>query len=77
MSDVPAAINGSPWMLTVANKAQHPNATRIFVNWLASKEGIEIYARGYGSATLRTDIDESYLNPVNIPNATTSRLSHE
>ena len=67
LSDVPAAINGSPWMLTVANKAPHPNATRIFVNWLASKEGIEIYARGYGSATLRTDIDESYLNPGNIP----------
>lgn len=67
LSDVPGAINGSPWMLTVANKAPHPNAARIFVNWLASKEGIETYSRGYGSATLRTDVDESFLSPGNIP----------
>lgn len=67
LSDVPGTINGSPWMLTVANKAPHPNAARVFVNWLLSKEGLEIYSRGYGSATLRTDVDESFLNPGNIP----------
>jgi iron(III) transport system substrate-binding protein len=67
LSDVPGAVNGSPWLLTVANKAPHPNAARIFVNWLASKEGVEIYSRGYGSATLRTDVDESFLSPGNIP----------
>ena len=67
LSDMSPTINASPWLLTVANRAPHPNATRVFVNWLASKEGIEIYARGYGSATLRTDIDESFLNPRNVP----------
>lgn len=67
LSDVPGAINGSPWLLTVANKAPHPHAGRLFANWIASKEGLEIYARGYGSATLRTDVDESFLNPGNIP----------
>ncbi|MGH7773169.1 MAG: ABC transporter substrate-binding protein [Candidatus Binatia bacterium] len=67
LSDVPGTVNGSPWLLTVANKAPHPNAARIFVNWLASKEGLEIYSRGYGSATLRTDIDESFVNPGNMP----------
>lgn len=67
LSDVPAGINGSPWMLTVANKAPHPNAARLFANWIVSKEGLEIYARGYGSATLRTDIDESFLDPRLLP----------
>lgn len=67
LADVPGTINGSPWLLTVASKAPHSNAARIFVNWLASKEGIEIYSRGYGSVTLRTDVDESFLNPGNIP----------
>lgn len=67
LSDVPGTVNGSPWLLTVANKAPHPNAARVFINWLASKEGLEIYSRGYGSATLRTDIDESFLNLGNIP----------
>jgi iron(III) transport system substrate-binding protein len=69
LSDVSPSVNGSPWMMSVANRAPHPNATKVFVNWLASKEGLEIYARGYGSATLRTDIDESFLNPGNIPRA--------
>jgi iron(III) transport system substrate-binding protein len=65
--DMPPSINGSPWMLTVANKPPHPKAAQLFANWILSKEGLEIYGRGYGSATLRTDVNESYLNPGNIP----------
>ena len=61
------AVNGSPWLLTLANKAPHPGAARLFANWMMSREGLEIYAKGYGSATLRTDVDESFLNPGNIP----------
>jgi iron(III) transport system substrate-binding protein len=64
---VPSTINGSPWMLSLANKAPHPKAAQVFANWILSKEGLETYARGYGSATLRTDIDESFLNPGNVP----------
>jgi iron(III) transport system substrate-binding protein len=67
LSDLAPGINGSPWMLSVANRAPHPNAAKVFANWISSKEGLELYARGYGSATLRTDIDESYLIPGNIP----------
>lgn len=67
LSDVPAGVNGSPWMLTVANKAPHPNAARVFANWIVSREGLEIYARGYGSATLRADVDESFLNLKVLP----------
>lgn len=69
LSDVPASINGSPWMLTVANKAPHANAARVFANWIVSKEGLEAYSRGYGGATLRTDVDESFLNPKTLPRA--------
>ncbi len=67
LAGLPGIINGSPWMLTVANKAPNPRAAQLFANWILSKEGLETYARGYGSATLRTDIDESYLNPGVIP----------
>jgi ABC-type Fe3+ transport system substrate-binding protein len=67
LNGIPATINGSPWMLTLANKAPHPKAAQVFANWILSKEGLETYAKGYGSATLRTDIDESYLNPGNLP----------
>ena len=67
LADFPGIINGSPWMLSVGNKAPNPRAAQVFANWILSKEGLEIYARGYGSATLRTDIDESYLQPASIP----------
>lgn len=60
-------VNSTPFTLTVANRAPHPNAARVFINWLAGKEGLEIYARGDDAATLRTDIDESFLDPAAIP----------
>ena len=67
LTDMPGSINGSPWMLTVANRAPNPKAAQLFANWILSREGLGIYARGYGSVTLRTDIDESNLNPGNLP----------
>jgi ABC-type Fe3+ transport system substrate-binding protein len=67
LADFPGIINGSPWLLTVANRPANPKAAQVFVNWMLSKEGLEIYGRGYGSATLRTDVDESYLQPASIP----------
>jgi iron(III) transport system substrate-binding protein len=67
LSDMRPFINSSPWLLTVANKAPHPNAAQVFVNWLASKEGLEVYSRGYSVATLRNDVDESFLDRRIIP----------
>jgi iron(III) transport system substrate-binding protein len=69
MSDISRRVNGSPWLLTVANKAPHPNAARVFANWIASKEGLETYSRGYGATTLRTDADESFLERGTVPRA--------
>ena len=69
MSDISPRVNGSPWLLTVANKAPHPNAARVFANWIASKEGLETYSRGYGATTLRTDADESLLERGTVPRA--------
>lgn len=68
LPDVKAAITGGNGTLAVFNKAPHPNATKLFVNWLASKEGLEIYARASTRATTRNDIDEaSFLPEATIP----------
>lgn len=66
-ADMPPALTGSPWLLTLMNKAPHPNAARIFLNWIVSKEGLEIYARAEGRAALRTDSDESFIPPEQVP----------
>ena len=60
-------VNSAPLLMTLANKAPHPNAAKVFVNWFAGKEPLEIYSRDYEAATLRTDVDESFLDPRMIP----------
>jgi ABC-type Fe3+ transport system substrate-binding protein len=49
--------------------APHPNAAQVFINWMASKEALEIYSRGNRTVTLRNDVDESFLDPNVIPKA--------
>jgi iron(III) transport system substrate-binding protein len=69
LTDMRNRMNSSPFLLTVANRAPHPNATRVFVNWLAGREALEIYSRAYESPTMRTDVDESFLDPRALPRA--------
>lgn len=66
-SDMPPALTGSPWMLTLMHKAPHANAAKIFLNWIISKEGLEIYSRAEGRASLRTDLDESFISAAELP----------
>ena len=67
LSGMQNRLNSAPFLLTVANKAAHPNAARVFVNWMAGKEALEIYSRGYDAPTLRSDIDKSFIDPREIP----------
>lgn len=67
LSGMQRRVNAAPFLLSVANQAPNPNATRVFVNWMAGKEALEIYSRNYEAATLRTDVDESFLNPETVP----------
>lgn len=67
LAGIKSRVNSTPFTLTAADKAAHPNAMRIFVNWMASKEAVEIYARGDDVATTRADVDESFLDPAEVP----------
>jgi len=67
LPDVPATINCSSGLVALMNGAPHPNAARIFINWLASREGLEVYARAQGYSTTRNDVDESFLRSSEIP----------
>jgi iron(III) transport system substrate-binding protein len=60
-------VTPAPSLLSMANHAPHPNAAKVFVNWIASKEAMELYSRAAQAATLRTDVDESFLDPRVIP----------
>jgi iron(III) transport system substrate-binding protein len=67
LADMPGTLTSAPWLLTLLNQAPHPNAARVFANWIVSKEALEIYSRAFGYATLRADADESFLKSETIP----------
>lgn len=50
--------------LVILKAPAHPNSTRIFVNWLLSREGQEITSRGLGQATRRLDVDTRWLREL-------------
>jgi iron(III) transport system substrate-binding protein len=67
LEDMAGSISGGN-MIGLLDRAPHPNAARVFVNWMASKEGGEIYGRALKMVSARTDIDSaSYMPPEVIP----------
>jgi iron(III) transport system substrate-binding protein len=66
-SDLYLGLSAGYGQIAMINNAPHPNAAKVFANWIASKEGSEMYARARGAAPTRNDIDESFLDPEVIP----------
>jgi iron(III) transport system substrate-binding protein len=55
-TDGPGILSGGWGALCLMNKAPDPNAAKLFVNWLASKEGQTIYSKAANSLSLRKDV---------------------
>ncbi len=52
---------GGSGNLAIIKTPAHPHATKVFVNWLLSREGQEIVSRALGQATRRLDVDTRFL----------------
>jgi len=46
--------------LTIIKNAPHPNAGKVFVNWLLGKEAQEIFSKAMGAPTRRLDVDTKW-----------------
>jgi iron(III) transport system substrate-binding protein len=55
--DAAGYLSGDSSMIKLLRDAPHPNAAIVLVNWLASKEGQEIFSRFAGRPSRRTDVD--------------------
>jgi iron(III) transport system substrate-binding protein len=53
--------------LTVVNQAPHPNATRVYVNWLLGKEGQLAYQKAVETASLRVDVPREGVKLDEVP----------
>lgn len=67
LTDLYGEVSASFGQVGIIDSAPHPNAAKIFANWIASKEGSEVFNRAMGTAPTRSDIDESFLPPEIIP----------
>lgn len=59
------ASNGSG-VIGVVKGPPHPNAAKLFVNWLLSKEGQELYTKVMHQSTRRLDVDTKWLQAEGV-----------
>ena len=59
-TDGPGVLSGGFGFVSLVNKAPNPNASKLFVNWLLSREGQNAFGKAIASMSLRTDIDQSW-----------------
>lgn len=53
--------------LALFNKAPHPSAAKIYINWLLSKEGQTVFARASGYVSARADVTNDHTEPWRVP----------
>jgi ABC-type glycerol-3-phosphate transport system substrate-binding protein len=66
VKEIPAIKEGLPSsndsaFIGIVKDAPHPNAARVFVNWLLSKEGQELYVKVMHQSTRRLDVNTKWL----------------
>ena len=61
-----AHANNGSGVVTVVKNPPHPNAAKVFVNWLLSKEGQEIYGKAMTQGTRRLDVSTEWLKEFGI-----------
>ncbi len=49
------------------NRMPHPNAAKVYINWLLSKEGQTVFARAMGYVSSRLDVPTDHALPWRIP----------
>jgi iron(III) transport system substrate-binding protein len=58
--------SGGSGHLTIMKNPPHPNATKVFVNWLLGKEGQEVFSKAIGQGTRRLDVDTKWLQEFGV-----------
>lgn len=52
--------------VTLPNRAPHPNGAKVFINWLLSKEGQNVYSTSSLQQSGRLDVPTDFLDPIYI-----------
>jgi iron(III) transport system substrate-binding protein len=60
-------ISPSSGSVAMFNRAPHPNAAKVYINWLLSKDGQTHHARALGSVSDRLDVPVDHAEPWKVP----------
>ncbi|HTN69829.1 MAG TPA: hypothetical protein VMO00_01940, partial [Methylomirabilota bacterium] len=69
LTDAPGYITGGSSVLKLVKDSPHPNGATVLLNWLASKEGQEIFSQSSGHPSRRTDVSTKGVPSHRIPTA--------
>ncbi len=58
-----ASASGS---VSLINRAPHPNAAKVFINWLLSREGQTLFSQAVGIPSARVDTSKDMFDPRSI-----------
>jgi iron(III) transport system substrate-binding protein len=61
-----AHANNGSGVVSVVKNPPHPNAAKVFVNWLLGKDGQEIYGKAMVQGTRRLDVNTEWLKEFGI-----------
>lgn len=53
--------------VSLFNRAPHPNAVKVYLNWLLSKEGQTAFSRATGYVSSRLDVSIDHVSPWRVP----------
>jgi iron(III) transport system substrate-binding protein len=68
MPDAPGIVTAGFGLGVLMNKAPHPNAAKVFLNWMATREGQAAWQTGERTVSIRTDVDNSkWAAPYAVP----------
>jgi iron(III) transport system substrate-binding protein len=59
-------VSGGYGHLAVLKNPPHPNAAKVFINWLLSRDGQEVFTRGMGVGSRRFDVDTRWLKDYGV-----------
>jgi ABC-type Fe3+ transport system substrate-binding protein len=67
--DYGTVLTSSGGAVSILNNAPHPNAAKVFINWLLTREGQVAYSTAVGQASRRVDVPTDHIPADSIPRA--------
>jgi iron(III) transport system substrate-binding protein len=60
-TDGPGILTGSDGLISLMNRPPHPNAAKLYVNWIAGHDGGLLFAKALLAGSLRTDFKQDWM----------------